>query len=73
MVCRLVGAKPLSEPMLGVLLIGTYVTNFKWNLKWNLYIFIQENAFENAVWEMVTILSRPQCVNRTGPEFFGAK
>ena len=26
------------------------------------YIFIQENAFENVVWEMVAILFQPQCV-----------
>ena len=25
---------------------------------------IQENAFENVVWKMATILSRPQCVKR---------
>ena len=35
---------------------------FQWNLNQNLYIFIQENAFENVVWNMVFILSRPQCV-----------
>ena len=27
------------------------------------FIFIQENAFENVVSEMESILSRPQCVN----------
>ena len=26
-------------------------------------MFIQENAFENVVWEMAAILSRPPCVN----------
>ena len=35
----------------------------QWNLKRNSYIFIQENAFENVVWKMAAILSRPQCVN----------
>ena len=30
--------------------------------KRNQYIFIQENAFENVVCEMSTILSWPQCV-----------
>ena len=35
---------------------------------WNLYIFIQENAFENVVWWMPAILSRPQCVNLLRPE-----
>ena len=32
------------------------------NLNKNLHIFIKENAFENVVWEMLAILSRPQCV-----------
>ena len=36
---------------------------FHWNVKWNELIFIQENAFENVVWKMAAILSRPQCVN----------
>ena len=31
----------------------------------NSYTFSQENAFENVVWKMASILSRPQCVNRT--------
>ena len=26
-------------------------------------MFIQENAFENVLWKVVAILSRPQCVN----------
>ena len=38
-----------------------------WNIvNWiprnNSYIFIQENPFENVVWKMSAILSRPQCV-----------
>ena len=37
----------------------------QWNLNRNLYIFIQENAFENVVWKMAAILSLPQCVNLT--------
>ena len=28
-------------------------------------IFIQENAFESVICEMVAFLSRPQCVNKT--------
>ena len=32
------------------------------NLNKNLYIFIHENAFENVICKMVSILSRPQCV-----------
>ena len=35
----------------------------QWNLNQNWYIFIQENGFENVVWKMAAILSRPQCVN----------
>ena len=34
----------------------------QWNRKRNSYIFIKENTFENAVWEMAAILSRPQWV-----------
>ena len=44
----------------GLLWIGTL--GLQWNLKQNSYIFIQENAFENVVWKMAAILSRPQCV-----------
>ena len=35
----------------------------QWNPTLNSFIFIQKNAFENAVCEMASILSRPQCVN----------
>ena len=35
----------------------------QWNFNHNSNIFIQENAFENVVCEMASILSRPQCVN----------
>ena len=35
----------------------------QWNLDRNSYIFIQENAFENVDCEMMSISSRPQCVN----------
>ena len=35
----------------------------QWNLNRNLYIFIQENTYENGVYEMVSILSQPQWVN----------
>ena len=58
MACRLAGAKSLSEPMLEYcsLMLG----NKQWNLNWNSYIFIQEKGFENVVWKMSAILSRPQ-------------
>ena len=36
---------------------------FQSNCIRNLNMFIQENAFENVVWKMSAILSRPQCVN----------
>ena len=53
-----------------ILLIGTLGTNINeilseihiFNLKRNSHIFIQENTFENIVYEMAAILSRPQCV-----------
>ena len=62
MACRLVGAKPLSVPMLKFV-NWTLGNKFKWNINRNLYISIQENTFENVAWKMAAILSRPQCVN----------
>ena len=41
----------------------TLRNKLQWNLNQNSYIFIQENAFENVVWKMSAILSRPQCVD----------
>ena len=41
----------------------TLRNKLRWNFNRNSNIFIQENAFENVVCEMVAILSRPQCVN----------
>ena len=40
----------------------TLGNKLQWNLNRNLFIFIQENAFENVVWKMAAILSGPQCV-----------
>ena len=37
-------------------------SKLQWNFKRYWYIFFQENAFENVVWKMAAILSRPQCV-----------
>ena len=45
----------------GLLLIGPLVPNFS-EISVEIFIFIQENAFENNVCEMAFILSRPQCV-----------
>ena len=44
----------------GIMLIGLLGTNFS---EIDLYIFIQENAFENVLWKVAAILSWPQCVN----------
>ena len=41
----------------------------QWNLKRNSYIFIEENAFENVVWKMASILSRPQCAKTVGRRY----
>ena len=41
----------------------TLRNNLHGNLNQNSCVFIHENAFENVVWKMVAILSRPQCVN----------
>ena len=61
MACRLVGAKPLSEPMLDVV-NWTLRDKLQWNLYRNSNIFIQANTFESVVCEIAAILSRPQCV-----------
>ena len=53
MACRLVGAKPLSEPMLKHCSFGHQQTEMK--VKQNSYICIQENAFANVVCEMAVI------------------
>ena len=49
----------------GILLIGPLGTNFSEILIEIYNVFIQENAFENVVCEMVAILSRFQCVKMT--------
>ena len=70
MVCRLTGAKSLSEPML----------EYSWLDPWEqisviifVIIFIQENTFETVVWKMAAVLSRPQCVNSFAPGKCGNK
>ena len=37
----------------------------QWNLNQNSDIFIEKHSFENVVWEIMSISSRPQCVNVT--------
>ena len=46
----------------GILLIGPLGANFSDIFNQNSKIFIQENALENGVSEMASILSQPQCV-----------
>ena len=53
----LVPAKTIIWSHAGILLIRP----LQWKLNKNSYIFIELNAFENVVHEMVTIFSRPQC------------
>ena len=62
MACRLVGANPLSEPMLECLKFD-HQEQTSLSINQNPYIFIQENALENVVCEIAAIFSRPQCVN----------
>ena len=56
MACRLFGAKPLSQPMLGYCQLNPQ-EQLQWNYNQNTEIFIEENAFENIVCEMAAILS----------------
>ena len=63
MACRLTDAKPLSEPMLDYCQLDP-CEHTSMKIYQNTAIFIEENARENVVCEMASILSRPQCVNR---------
>ena len=49
----------------GILLFDPY-EKVHWNVYQNSYIFIQENACENIVCEMVVILSPPLCIKYSG-------
>ena len=69
MACRLAGAKPLSEPMLKYCELDAR-NKLQWNFNRNSYKFIQDSPFENVVWEMATILSRPQCVKSSHSNSF---
>ena len=64
MAYRLAGTKPLSEPILEYCQLDPCEQiSVKSGSKFiYIYIFIQENAFENVVWKMAAILARPQCV-----------
>ena len=59
---RLIGAKPLSEPMLDYFQLDL-ANMFQWQFNQNTTIFIEEIARENVLCEMASILSPLQCVN----------
>ena len=61
MACRLIGAKPLFEPMTEYYQFNSEEQT--WHFNRNSYVFIQENAFENIVCQKSANLSRPQYVN----------
>ena len=61
MASRLVGAQPLSEPMLENCQFDLG-NQLQWNFNLNSNIFIHENGFESVVCEMAATLSRNQCV-----------
>ena len=46
----------------GILLIGNLGTKINDIFNRNPNIFAQQNTFENVVWKIAAILSRPQCV-----------
>ena len=50
----------------------TLRNKLQWKFNRYSYIFNQKNAFENVVWKMAAILSRPQCVKvlTIWPAFF---
>ena len=62
MACRLLGAKSLSERILDYCLLSTRHKTQR-NFNQNSYISNQEDPFENVVWKMKAILSRPRCGN----------
>ena len=56
--------KPAIKTIIIIIIIIIRNT-LPWIFNRNSYIFIQESAFENVVWKMAAILSRPQCGKRT--------
>ena len=63
MACRLLGGKPLTEPILPYSQLHhkeriSVICNLKF-----VFFFIQGNALENIIYEMAAILPRPQCVH----------
>ena len=69
MACRLADAKSLLKLCLHN--VNSNIENkIQLNPIQNSFIFIQENAFENVGYEMVSILPRPQCVNKRSKVFY---
>ena len=59
--CRLLGAKPLSEPVMAYY----YLESWKYismNLNQSKTIFVDGNKFENVVCKIASILHGPHCV-----------
>ena len=52
----------------GILLIPNAGTNFREILSEIHTVSLRENAFENIVYEIAAILSRPRCVKDWGPD-----
>ena len=61
--CLFSTTRPSPEPMLTFCQLG-HRDKLQWNFNQNTIIFIQENAFENAVCTMSAILFSPQCVTK---------
>ena len=70
MACRLVSAKPLSEPMLEYGQLDPW-EQISMKLLSDFKHFKSRKCIWNVVWKMAAIMSRPQCVNDLCPYVFG--
>ena len=69
MACRLDGTKPLSKPVLEYCCLHHWKqTSVKYWSKFE--YFLLRNAMKNVVWKMAANLSRSQCVNLYGLDWF---
>ena len=66
MPCRMFKEKLLAEPML-MYCQWDPKEQTQWILYRNSGILANKNAFENVIFKMVVILSRPQCVKSINP------
>ena len=66
MACHLDGTKPLSSNQYWNIVNWTLRNKLQWNFNRNSNMLIQENAHKNVVCEMMSILSRSQCVKWRG-------